>query len=171
MQFALDKNFPQPVFVLEKFRLQKEIKTMIVIGKGWKALIPRKGLKVLYLGKDRDWPWRWLSRPTGLPWVKPSPHSRHKEGLRNGLLRFMQLTLLQQLLILPKTSVSDISWFCVVSELGDVILPGFGSALPLHPAVFPKCPTWNKSDWRRKTLRRKCYPMHCSRLWRLIRRR
>ena len=25
----------------------------------------------LYLGKDRDWPWRWLSRPTGLPGVKP----------------------------------------------------------------------------------------------------
>ena len=99
-KFLFQKVFLKKVFVLQypinstcnarwiqtfhrEFLFQKTLspegrevaKTMVVmlLGKGENdkrfSYLGKTGK--LYLGKDRDWPWRWLSRPTGLPGVKP----------------------------------------------------------------------------------------------------
>ena len=64
--------------------------------------------------------------------------------------------ILQQLLILHKTSLSYLSWFCM-RELGDVILPGFGSASRLQTAVFPEWHEINQIE-ERKNFKEKMLP-------------
>ena len=89
-------------------------------------------LKSLYLRKDRDWPWRWLSRPTGLPGVKPHRTQDITEMAFSDAFKLQHSDR-----HFTANSYTDISWFCI-SE-GDAIMHDF-----VWVKMMPSCryPNW-----------------------------